>query len=104
MENWVVIRTGGKQYKVAEGDIIEVEKIGQDKGPISFSEVLLIKKENNLTMGKPLVEKAKVRGQILELFKSKKIRIVKFKSKSRYLRTRGHRQQKTKVKIEKIEY
>lgn len=104
MENWVVIKTGGKQYKVSEDDIIEVEKIGQDKGPITFDEVMLVKKENNLVIGKPFVEKAKVKGQILENFKSKKIRIVKFKSKSRYLRTRGHRQQKTKVKIEKIDF
>lgn len=104
MENWAVIQTGGKQYKVAEGDVIEVEKMGQDKGPISFSEVLLVKKNNNLVIGKPFIEKAKVKGQILENFKGKKIRVIKFKSKSRYSRTRGHRQQKTRIKIEKIDF
>jgi len=103
MVNWAVIKTGGKQYKVAEGDVIEVEKIGQGSGPITFDEVLLVKNDDNLIIGKPLVEKAKVKGQILGNFKGKKIRVVKFKSKSRYTRTRGHRQQKTKVKIEKIE-
>ena len=99
-----MIRSGGKQYKVTEGDIIEVEKIAKENGPISFDEVLLVNKDSNLIIGKPLVEKAKVKGQILENFKGKKIRVVKFKSKSRYLRTRGHRQQKTRVKIEKIQF
>lgn len=102
MNDWAVIRTGGKQYKVSEGDTVEIEKTGQGSGSITFDEILLINKENNLVIGKPLVEKAKVKGQILGNFKGKKIRVVKFKPKSRYLRTRGHRQQKTKVKIEKI--
>jgi len=104
MNDWAVITTGGKQYKVVEGDVIEVEKIGQGSGPISFDEVLLVKKDNDLVIGKPMVEKAKVKGQVLGNFKGKKIRVVKFKSKSRYLRTRGHRQEKTKVKIEKIDF
>ena len=99
---WAVIKTGGKQYKVAPGDIIEIENLKKDKGPITFNEVLLINEGEKVVIGKPLVEKAKVQGQIHENFKSKKIRVVKFKSKSRYLRTSGHRQQKTRVKIEKI--
>ena len=100
---WAVIKTGGKQYKVAPGDIIEIENLKKDKGPITFNEVLLINEGGKVVIGKPLVEKAKVQGQIHENFKGKKIRVVKFKSKSRYLRTYGHRQQKTRVKIEKIE-
>src|SRR4030042_3536656 len=102
MENWVIIKIAGKQYKVAEGDTIEVDKLGKEKGPISFDEVLLVKKDNGLAIGKPLVDKAKVKGQILEDFKGKKIRVVKFKSKSRYLRIRGHRQSRTRELIKKI--
>ncbi len=104
MDTWAVIRTGGKQYKVAVGQKVDLEKI-KDKaeGPVIFSEVLAVKSEKGVQVGKPLVEKAKVTGKILEEFKGKKVRVVKFKSKSRYLKTTGHRHQKTKVLIEKIE-
>lgn len=104
MDTWAVIKTGGKQYKVAEGDIISVEKVKSDgKGEISFDEVLLLKNQSNLVIGKPQVEKAKVKAKILENYKDKKIKVIKFKAKSHYLRTRGHRQHKTRVLIEKIE-
>lgn len=104
MSTWAVIRTGGKQYKVAEGDKLAVEKIQPDKkGNVVFSEVLLVKNDNSLTLGKPLVEKAKVVAKVLGDFRGEKIRVVKFKSKSRYLRTRGHRQGKTRILIEKIQ-
>ncbi len=104
MDTWAVIRTGGKQYKVAVGQKVDLEKI-KDKaeGPVTFTEVLAVKSEKGVQFGKPLVEKAKVTGKILEEFKDKKVRVVKFKSKSRYLKTTGHRHQKTKVLIEKIE-
>lgn len=103
MDTWAIIKTGGKQYKVAEGDIISVEKVKSDgKGEISFDEVLLLKNQSNLVIGKPQVEKAKVKGKILEDYKDKKIRVIKFKPKSHYLRTYGHRQSKTKVLIEKV--
>lgn len=104
MDTWAVIRTGGKQYKVAVGQKVDLEKI-KDKaeGPVTFTEVLAVKSEKGVQVGKPLVEKAKVTGKILEEFKGKKVRVVKFKSKSRYLKTTGHRHQKTKVLIEKIE-
>ncbi len=104
MDIWAIIRTGGKQYKVAVGETIAIEKIaGKAEGPVQFDEVLLVKNGEDLKVGKPIVEKAKVKGKILEAFKDKKIRVVKYKSKSRYLRTTGHRQQKLKVLIEKIE-
>ena len=103
MKNWAVIQSGSKQYKVEEGDQIAVEKLNvAPEATVNFDQVLLIVKDDKMEIGKPLIDKAKVRAKVLENFKEKKIRVVKFKSKSRYLRTRGHRQQKTKVLIEKI--
>lgn len=104
MNNWAVIKTGGKQYKVAEGDEVVVEKVNtKEDTPILFDEVLLVVDEGKLTIGTPLVNKVKVRGKVLSTFKDKKVRVVKFKPKSKYTRTRGHRQEKTKVLIEKIQ-
>ena len=104
MDTWVVISTGGKQYKVCEGNKIAIEKVGPEKdGQIVFRQVLLVKKGDDLIVGNPYVEHTKVVGKILGNFRDKKIRVVKFKSKSRYLRTRGHRQEKTEVLIEKIQ-
>ncbi len=103
MNTWAIIKTGGKQYKVLEGDTLEVEKLHpQDKNLVTFDEILAVCVEGSLKVGQPLVDKAKVHAKILENIKDKKIRVVKYKSKSRYLRTTGHRQQKTKVLIEKI--
>lgn len=102
MNNWAVIKTGGKQYVVAEGQTISIEKVAGDKdSKITFNQVLAIG-GNKVEVGTPLVEKAKVTGKLVETYKDKKIRVVKFKSKSRYLRTQGHRQQKSKILIEKI--
>lgn len=104
MDMWAVIKSGAKQYKVSEGDKIAIEKVEPDsKGAISFNEVLLIKQDKDLVLGKPLVEKAKVTGKVLENFRDEKIRVVKFKPKSKYLRTTGHRQSLTRVLIEKIQ-
>ena len=102
MESWAVVEAGGKQYKVKEGQILIVEKVNTSKDQISLSQVLLNKKDDKLVIGKPLVEGAKVKVKVLGNFGDKKIKVVKFKSKSRYLRVRGHRQAKTKVLIEKI--
>lgn len=104
MNNWAVIRTGGKQYKVAEGETLSVEKIEKKDGEnANFNEVLLVNTAGTLKIGKPLVEKATVKAKIVDTFRDKKIRVVKYKSKSRYTRTTGHRQTKTKILIEKIE-
>lgn len=104
MNTWAVIRTGGKQYKVSVGQTLDIEKLNIEAGkPITFDDVLLIKDEKNLKVGKPKIDKAKVTAKLVENFKDKKVRVVKFKSKSRYLRTNGHRHQKSKVLIEKIE-
>lgn len=104
MNTWAVIRTGGKQYKVSVGQILAVEKLASNgKGTVVFDDILLVNIEGTLFVGKPKVEKAKVKAKVLGDFRDKKIRVVKYKSKSRYLRTAGHRQTKTKIQIEKIE-
>ena len=100
---YAVIKTGGKQYKVAEGDEIEIEKIDGEKGEkVVFEEVLLVVDDKEIKIGQPLVEKAKVKAEIVDQIKGEKIRVAKFRAKSRYRRVKGHRQRLTKVKIEKI--
>lgn len=104
MDSWAVIKTGGKQYLVSQGDQIAVEKISkQPDDSVLFNEVLMVCENGKVTLGKPLLPKAKVKAKLLETFRDKKIRVIKFKPKSKYLRTKGHRQQKTKILIEKIE-
>lgn len=104
MATWAIFKTGGKQYKVQEGDTVSVEKLEpKSNSSVVFDQVLLVNKEGNLQIGKPLLAKAKIKAKFLEGYKEKKVRVVKFKSKSKYLRTTGHRQQKTKILIEKIE-
>lgn len=104
MNTWAVIQTGGKQYKVSEGQTVAVEKLkAGDSGKVRFDKVLLVKQDNGITLGKPFIENAKILGKIIENFKDKKIKVVKFKSKSHYRRTQSHRQKKTRLLIEKIE-
>lgn len=103
MNTWAVIKTGGKQYKVSEGQTLVVEKLNKDKdSAVTFGEVLAVRNEKGVTIGLPLIDKAKVTAKVVENTKDDKIKVVKFKSKSRYLRTYGHRQLKTKILIEKI--
>lgn len=103
MDTWAVIKTGGKQYKVHEGQTIAIEKLAlSTNSTVSFDHVLVVGGEH-LTLGTPFVGKATVLGKILETKKGKKIRVVKFRPKSRYLRTTGHRQAETRVLIEKIQ-
>jgi large subunit ribosomal protein L21 len=98
---FAIIRTGGKQYKVSEGDVVTVEKIGSPKGEVLFSEVLLLSGEK-VAVGKPTVTRAKVTGEILSNHKGDKIRVFKFKAKSHWSKTHGHRQLLTDVRIKKI--
>jgi len=100
---YAIIKTGGKQYKVAEGDVITVEKLAQGEGEeVVFDEVLTIVGDE-VKVGRPLVEGAKVTAKVEAQGKEKKIRIFKYKAKSNYRRRQGHRQPFTKVVIEKIE-
>ncbi len=99
---WAVIKTGGKQYKVEEGTKLAVEKLEPKDDKVVFDQVLALGGDK-VQVGTPLIDKAKVTAKVLEQFRGEKIRVVKFKSKSRYTRTTGHRQNLTRVLIEKIQ-
>lgn len=99
---YAIIATGGKQYKVAEGDIIKVEKLGLDAGSeVTFDQVLAVNK-GEMVVGNPTVENAKVTATVVEEGKNRKIVVYRYKRKSGYNKKKGHRQPFTKVKIEKI--
>ena len=96
---YAIIATGGKQYKVAEGDIINVEKLGVAAGEaVTFDQVLAVN-NGELAIGCPTVEGATVSATVV---KAKKVIVYKYKRKSGYHKKNGHRQQYTQVKIEKI--
>ena len=106
MSQFAVMKTGGKQYIVREGDLLSLEKLEGGAGDtLTFSEVLLVTDDTgeNVTVGTPLVVGAKVEGKLVEQGKGKKIFVIKYKPKVHYRRKRGHRQLHTKVKIEKIQ-
>jgi large subunit ribosomal protein L21 len=99
---YAVIKTGGKQYRVAEGETLTVEKINIEEGkPVEFDQVLLLVKDGQVEVGTPVL-KAKVKGTVKDQAKDKKIRVSRFKAKTQYRRTVGHRQPVTVVRIEKI--
>ena len=98
-----VIKTGGKQYLVKEGEILKIEKIEPARGKtIKFDQVLLRVDGELVEIGKPYLKDAKVEAEILEQGKRPKITVIKYKAKVRYKRKKGHRQLFTKVKITKI--
>ena len=100
---YAVIETGGKQYRVQEGDVLFVEKLEANEGDtINFDKVLLMSKDGDLVAGKPYVEDAKVEVSVLAQGKAKKIIVFKYKAKKNYRKKQGHRQPFTKVKVEKI--
>ena len=102
---YAVIKSGGKQHKVSEGEEILLEKISLDEGEvIEFSEVLAVNKDGNLNVGKPILEGAVVKGKVLNHLKTKKITVIKMKRRKDYRKKQGHRQNLTKVKIESISY
>ena len=105
MSQFAVIKTGGKQYIVREGDLLSLEKLAGNAGDaVTFTDVLLLADDagEKVTVGAPLVAGVKVEGKIMEQGKGKKIFIIKYKPKVHYRRKRGHRQLYTKVKIAKI--
>ena len=100
---YAVIMSGGKQYRVSEGDLIRVEKLEAELGaPVEFSDVLLVKTDDETYIGQPLVEGASVTGTLESQGKDDKILVFKYKKKKQYRRTRGHRQQHSEIRIEKI--
>ena len=102
---YAIVQTGGKQYKVAEGDILKVEKLdGQAGAQVVLDQVLLVKDDDgNVKVGKPVVENARITAQVIEQGKGKKIIVYKYKRRKNERKKQGHRQAYTKIKIEKIE-
>ena len=102
---FAVIQTGGKQYKVSKDTLVSIEimkgdyKVG-DK--ISFDKVLLVDDGKNTTIGTPYIKEAKVEGELVQIGRTRKVMVVKYKQKSRYLKRNGHRQPFFKVKITSI--
>ena len=104
-DGFAVIATGGKQYKVSEGSLVTIEKIkGEHKkgDTITFDEVLLVDDSTNTTIGAPFITGSTVAAEIIEIGRARKVLVLKYKQKSRYLRRNGHRQPFFKVKITAI--
>jgi large subunit ribosomal protein L21 len=100
---FAVIETGGKQYRVQEGDVLAVEKLNQEEGQkVTFDRVLLVDEEGKTLIGTPLVKNALVKAEIIENFKDKKVIVFKKKRRKQYKKKRGHRQELTRIKIEQI--
>ena len=100
---YAVVTTGGKQYKVKEGETLKVEKIPGDVGSsVKFDRVLMISDGDTVSIGQPIVDDALVEGHIVEQGKTKKILVFKYKRRKRYRRTQGHRQHFTTIKIDSI--
>ena len=100
---YAVIKTGGKQHKVAEGEILKVEKLKAPEGePVDITDVLLIEKDGEVTLGSPFIEGAKVTAKILRHGKEDKVTIIKMKRRKDYRKKQGHRQNYSEIQIEQI--
>lgn len=100
---YAIIMTGGKQYKVQEGDVVFVEKLFVGEGEtFTFDKVLAVSKDGVVNFGAPTVEAASVSAKVLSHGKGEKIIVFKYKAKKNYKKKQGHRQPYTKVQIEKI--
>lgn len=100
---YAVILTGGKQYRVKEGDVLSVEKLDLDPGrKAHFDRVLLIEDGETVQVGTPVLDNAMVLGLVLENYRDEKVIVFKKKRRKQYRRTRGHRQSMTKVRITRI--
>ena len=100
---YAVIKTGGKQYKVSEGETLKIEKLNADAGSsIDLNEVLMVADGDDVKIGTPFLDGGKVSATIESHGRHKKIRIIKFKRRKHYRRQMGHRQDFTEIKIEKI--
>lgn len=101
---YAIIETGGKQYRVSEGDEVFIEKLDVEAGEsVQFDRVLTVVKDDAVTFGTPVVSGAIVTAKVVAQGKGKKILVFKYKAKANYRRRQGHRQPYTKVLIEKIE-
>ncbi len=101
---YAVVATGGKQYKVQEGEILRVEKLAGEVGSeVAFDQVLMLSDGEKVQIGQPVVEGAQVNAHIVEQGRAKKIIVFKYKRRKRYRRKHGHRQPYTTVKIDTIQ-
>ena len=100
---YAIITTGGKQYKVQEGDVVFVEKLFAEEGEaVTFDKVLAVSKDGAVSFGAPVIESASVNAKVLSHGKGEKIMVFKYKAKKNYKKMQGHRQPYTKIQIEKI--
>jgi len=100
---FAIVKTGGKQYKVAENDVVIVEKLAGEAGSeITLDQILMVGGEDTVTVGAPLVEGASVTAEVLEQGKGDKVIIFKKKRRQNYRRTKGHRQEQTVLRIKSI--
>jgi large subunit ribosomal protein L21 len=100
---YAVIKTGGKQYRVKEGDVLKLELLSADVGnEVNFSEVLMLADGDELTCGTPLVDSAAVKAEVLAHGRHKKVKIIKFRRRKHHMKRMGHRQYYTQVKITAI--
>jgi large subunit ribosomal protein L21 len=101
---YAIVASGGKQYKVHEGEILRVEKIpGEARDSVSFDKVLMFSDGKTVNIGRPLLDNVMVKGHIVQQEKTKKIIVFKYKRRKRYRKKQGHRQQVTAVMIDNIE-
>ena len=101
---FVIIEQGGKQYRAAEGETIEVDRLPNEEGEsLTLEDVLLSVDDDKVTVGTPVVKGAKVKATVLDHFKGRKILVFKYRPKQRYRVKNGHRQQYTRLLIESIE-
>lgn len=100
---YAVIKTGGKQYRVKEGDVIKLETLSGDVGSvIDFADVLMLADGDKVTIGTPFISKALVKAEVIEHARHKKVKIIKFRRRKHSMKQMGHRQNYTQVKITAI--
>lgn len=100
---YAVIKTGGKQYRVKEGDVIKLETLSGDVGSvIDFADVLMMADGDKVTIGTPFISKALVKAEVIEHARHKKVKIIKFRRRKHHMKQMGHRQNYTQVKITAI--
>ncbi len=102
--DYAIIKTGGKQYRVKQGDVLDVEKLALDVGSIAeFDEVLAVSENGQVNFGSPTLSGAKVTAEVQSHYKDRKVIVFKYKSKTRYRRKQGHRQNYTRLLIQGIQ-
>ncbi len=100
---YAIVKTGGKQYNVSPGDIIEIEKLSAAEGDeVALNDVLLVKDDDRLRVGTPFVENTSIKATVMAHGRGKKIIVFKFKKRKQYRRTQGHRQDYTRIRIQEI--